>query len=247
MPIHVMRLRPRVTRKAVIICLILAGVLVISAYAKISLVRVNAGGTLFWHADEAYLFLDNVNEGVQMSCLSYLFEILKAMLGGSTARTNVSCSVQALRISRESVRSYTTDDVCLGSYRFVAGEIYSRASDGSLWKWSGTGFVRASGDEARAYNALAPGGISGFDNVDGWSEHSGIAGGTRDGYEVPFELQGEKMRLVTQQSSLPLEGEVTVDLVTPGQPPQKIWSLDQGTHLVSKAHYERIFHIESHH
>jgi hypothetical protein len=54
------------------LCLVLlvAAVLATSGYAKLSLVRTGAGGTLFWHADEAYLFLDYSNSGVRMSYLS---------------------------------------------------------------------------------------------------------------------------------------------------------------------------------
>jgi hypothetical protein len=161
------------------------------------------------------------------------------MLGGPSLRSDLSCSVLTLRISQQTIEPYTTHDLCLGDYRFVTGDIYSRSwIDGSLWKWSETAFVRASGDEERDYNPVAPGGSSGFDNVNGWSERSGLGGGVRDGYEVPFTLGREKFSLVTRQGAL---REVSIDLIRPGQAPQKIWSLDQGTRRVSKAHYEQIF------
>ena len=240
MSINHMQLRWKITPRALIICLVVAAALATSGYAKLSLVFTEASGSLFWDADEAYLFLDYANSGVRMSYLSYLLEFPKTMLGGPTLRSDLSGSVLALRISRQAIEPLTTQDLSLGDYRFVKGDIYSRSGiDGSIWKWSGTAFIRASGDEDRAFNPVAPGGFLGFDNVNGWSERAQLGGGVRDGYEVPFTLGGEKFSLVTRQGAL---GEVSIDLIRPGQAPQKIWSLDQSTRWVSKAHYQRIFH-----
>lgn len=112
--INHMQLKWKITPRVLIICIIAAAALVTSGYAKLSLVRAGAGGTLFWHADEAYLFLDYVNSGVRMTYLSYLLEIPRTMIGGPTLRSDVSCSVLVLRISQQAIDPYTTRDVCLG-------------------------------------------------------------------------------------------------------------------------------------
>jgi hypothetical protein len=129
--------------------------------------------------------------------------------------------------------------LCLGDFRFVKGEIYSRGGiDGSLWKWSGTAFIRASEDEERTFNPVAPGGFLGFDNVNGWSERPVFVTTARDGQEVPFSLGGQKLSLLIRQNPL---REVSIALIRPGQAPERIWSLDESARWVSKAHYEQIF------
>lgn len=75
-----------------------------------------------------------------------------------------------------------------------------------------------------------------FDNVDGWSMRQ--FGST--GPKFQLSLDGEPLTILYTGETWPPK-PVSVDLIRPGQAPQRIWEFDGRPHRVSKVEYEGYF------
>ncbi len=242
-------MRADVLKKSLIVLIALAGILFLLIYPKAYVIRGSAGGTLYWKADEAFLFLGENAYGARMSYSRYALEPFLVGMGVVHPTEAVTCSkIAVIRVTDKDLQNfetdlyrYTEDAGCSFKYQFFRGQIYA-VSWPELWRWSGTRFETTTPEEYGAYaEALANGTTVSqrpweFDNIDGWS--------MRILNETPHEhqlvLNGQPVTIIFHGETWP-PAPVSVDLTRPGQPPQTIWSFDGRPHRVSKAEYERTF------
>jgi hypothetical protein len=57
--------------------------------------------------------------------------------------------------------------------------------------------------------------------------------------KLTVEIAGKPLSFVMNSGSI--SREAYVDLIRPGQPPERIWHLDERPHRVSRAEYYRVF------
>ena len=219
-------------KKIIVILVILAALVVVSASLKTYRIREGASGTLFWNADEAYLFMNVGKFGTRLSYLQYIVEGFREALGAVRSPDARRYSVVVLRITPEAVQRYVKENTHLGSFILFEKNIYSRnLDDGTLWRWSGTAFVRASGQEQHSFETgkhpLGPD----FNNFDGWSERCCFPRP-----KVEFEVEGRTLTLATNPKLL---RQMSIELTRPGNEPERIWYLETRPSGVSKNEYEK--------
>jgi hypothetical protein len=227
------------------------------ATLKIHFVQSSTGGSLIWNANEAYVFIPVAQRGYRMSCIGYIVEFIREIVpfGASPADDKHSYS-EVLRITPDAVQRYVFDNMNIESPVVVGQTIYvadiRNNGSGGVMKWSETLFERASPEDQKEYRtALASGKIPAgpkYDNVDGWSKRGAAGevtsetpttGFTENDAKVSVTLDGKPLTFVMNSGYI--SHQAYIDLSRPGQPTERIWSLDGRTHRVSGAEYERIF------
>jgi hypothetical protein len=236
--------------------IVLAAVLL--AFLKTYYVRSENRGDLIWNADEAYVFIRLIQRGYRLSYLGFLVEFNKESFPfGASAPNDSHRSVLVLRVTRNAVERYFVDDFYLGSLSVVGQNIYggnlNGGKDGFLMKWSGTHFEPSSPEEQRSVQSAlgsgkAPPGPS-YDNIDGWSKRA-VAGDviresptvyTEKDAKVSITLDGEPLTFVMNSGFI--DHVAYIDLSRPGQPPERIWYLDERSHRVNRAEYDSTFKV----
>lgn len=229
--------------KKMILLLIVLTAVMIAASLHTYYIRTQAGGDLFWNADEAYVFLDIGARGYRFSYLQEFYWRVREAFGDVRLRDREHHSVVVLRVTPETVQRYVVDDMHPGSFDFFDGSIYAGDLDkeGGLLKWTGTHFEQPSPEEQRKLKGgAALANPPSFRNVNGWSKQQGLGLKEFDYQaEFPIELGGKPITLVAK--SVNVASELSIDLLRPGRPPERIWYLDQRPRRVSKAEYERQF------
>jgi hypothetical protein len=242
-----------VLKKTLIVLVLLAGIFLILTYPKIYVIRGSGGGTLYWNANEALLFMGGGSDGARMSYLRYAFEPILVALRILRFPDDERCSQPlVIRVTDKEVQRHEVDlyghaeelscgyDLAPFQGRIYAGHL---AQD-KLFKWSGNQFEPATPDEVRAFHASRanakpdphPWEFDNVDNVDGWSMRA--LGQTPPPYELT--LNGQPVTLVFSGETWPPK-PLSVDLIRPGQAAQRIWTFDGRPHRVSRAEYEHTF------
>jgi hypothetical protein len=239
-------------RKSVITVITSIGVLLFLLISlKVYVIRGTGGGALYWNADEALLFIAENNYGARMSALRYIAEPFLLSLGDVRAPDDTRCrKTLVVGITDKDVHVYDTDlyryggeNGCQFQAERFAGNFYEVAWP-KLWKWSDTRFDRPTPQEYGAYaEALFAGKTVlqhpwEFDNVNGWS----MRGFGQTGPTYQFTLNGQPVTILFHGETSHAE-PLSVDLIRPGQAPQKIWSFDVRPHRVSKSEYETAFRL----
>jgi hypothetical protein len=237
-----------VLKKISLFVLILLGILVVLVYPKVYVIRGTAGGVLYWNAKEALLFMSGGSEGARMSYPRYAFGPLLEALRFVRAADEQRCSeIVAIRVSDNDVQRYDTDlyrytdgPNCDFTYRLFDGHFYA-VEWPKLWRWSGASFERPTPEEYGTFATATfrPKSVFHpweFDDIDGWSMRA--FGQTPPRYELL--LNGKPVTIVFSGETSP-QRPLSVDLIRPGQAPQRIWSFDGRPHRVSRVEYERAF------
>jgi hypothetical protein len=236
----------RVPKRLWVVLAVLAAGFVLLGFLRIYVVRAGANGTLYWNASEALLFVEIPSSGARLSYVRYAVEPFLESLGDVRSPDNKQCSqVLVIRITDKNVQRFDTQlnryaeyPYCFLHYVLFAGHIYTGyPAKGKIWKWSGTQFEPAAPQELNGFDPVkeAQRGYQ-FDDVDGWSMREYPLGRTT----YHLTLNGQPLTLVSSGRTWPI-GNVSVDLIRAGQTPERIWSLDERPHIVSKAEYEKIF------
>lgn len=222
------------TAAVILVVGILGVILTLGAFDK-NIVTTGCDGDVLWNADVAYLFIGCGDLGHRISYLSYPFEDLREHLGAIRPADDRRAWTIVIRIDKSSVTRYGPDQSRFDFYTPFDGEIFAN-HEGTLWRWAGTGFVKANyadKDRAARLNALN------FDNVNGWSKRTEILS-QLDG-ETTFQLQldGIQPSLIVNRKN---QGRnITIDLVRPNQVPEQLWHLDRQPRSVTRAEYNEIF------
>jgi hypothetical protein len=242
-------------RKKPFQALVLAAVLLlILGFSEVHYVRKEAWGWLFWNSQKAYVFIGVNDRGYRLSCLGLVVEAVREIFPfGAAAPTDKHFSLLVLEISSSSVQRYSMDNFWLTSITPFDGSLYTANSlpGGTVVKWAGDRFELATPEEkatlqlAGQHDRVPPG--PSYDNVEGWSKRT-VAGeivsqstteSTEKDSKVTLELGGQQLTFVMNSGFI--SREAYVDLIRPGRPAERIWYLDEDSHRVTKADYDKIF------
>jgi hypothetical protein len=225
-------------RKSLFALLAVSGIVLVSTFINIYSVRDGAGGTLFWKDNTAYLFLNVGRFGYRTSCLQYAGEIIEEILGGARSPSDKRFYVVVLQITPEEAQKYVAKDLYLGSYAVSDGSIYSGdLNDGILWKWDGGAFDRVNEADRQSFTKDQILNGPDYDNVDGWHERCCFLSRSNE-YNYVVNLNVQTFTVVARREGV---NQLSIDLSRPGQNPERLWSLSERPHIVSKAEYQRTF------
>ena len=210
---------------------IVIGVLVVAVIAALTVpIRrvqdVHAGAVLFWHSDEAYLFIGTRRLGFRAPPAKLLLPLL--MLAPFGIGVDDSHSTLAVfRITRDRIDRYVADNMQLGQFSLSDGRIRN-----SEWRWDGDHFERLTYEEAVADSRTD----LEFSGVDGWSKRSvGWVVTPPAGKTVAFELSGEPASLISHAVE---RVSASIDLQRGSGAPERLWSINQRQRSVSRAEYQ---------
>jgi hypothetical protein len=227
-------------KKRLIALTVLAGIIFVLTYPQVFVMRGSAGGTLYWNANEALLFVGGGISGAHMSYSRYALEPFLVSMGDVRPPDDNRCGQAiVIRITDKEIQGNNTDVGCVAAYDMFEGHIYAVYLP-KLWQWVGTHFEPATVGE-REFQAGRATSMPGshpweFDNIDGWSMR--ILGQTPPQYQLV--LNGQPLTIIFHGQTWP-PAPVSIDLIRPEQPEQTIWSFDGRPHRISKAEYERVF------
>jgi hypothetical protein len=232
-------------KKIFVTSIVLAVSLFVIINPKVYVIRDAADGTLYWDTNEALLFVGTTSSGVRFSYPRYAIEPVLESLGDVRIPDDKRCSqILVIRVTDKEVQRYITgleqyaeEPYCFTHYVLFNGRIYvGYLAQQKVWRWSSNQFQPATETEFRGFNPLKSAHGSQFDNIEGWSMRENALGRV-DSYRIT--LNGQPLTLVSSGRKWP-RGEISLDLIRPGQAPQRIWSNDERPHVVTKTEYQRI-------
>ena len=205
-------------------------IVALAAALHLYFIREGSGAHLLWNDDKVYLIIKVGRLGYRMSYLRYLPEpVLERLYYVPPPDVKNDYSVIFV-ITPETVQRFDFETIGLSCGHPMGRSIYCGSNRGLL-KWTASTFESASPEDAKKLVAINfP---SNYDNINGWSERWDLSAGT-----TVINLGGKKVVLVRTglQSS-----EIAIDLLRPGQPAERIWYLNERTHVVTKAEYQQAF------
>jgi hypothetical protein len=184
------------------------------------------------------VFLGCGHFGYRLSYLEYPLEALREYFGVARQLDDTRSSTIVLWVTPTAAQTHTAEDLKFDFYTPLEGTVFAN-HDGTLWKWSSTRFEQATAEEQEKFEGT--GRLSAFDltGARGWSKRSNILNQNADELQFPLELGGKSLALVVKRQR---KGEdISINLVRSDIPVERIWHLDQGPHIVTKAEYELSF------
>lgn len=239
-------------KKLLIVLIVVAAILFLASYPKVYVIQGSAGGSLFWNANEALLFMAAGSSGAHMSYPRYALEPYLSGLASVRLPNDEICSqIVVIRITDKDVQRYDTqlsryaeEPYCGYKLAPFESQIYEGylAKD-KIWKWTENGFEPATSEELREFDAANVPQVNAsrphpweFDDVEGWSMRG--LGLTTPKYDIV--LHGQPLTILFHGESWP-PAPISLELIRSGQPAQTIWSFDGRPHPVTKAEYKRTF------
>jgi hypothetical protein len=127
----------------------------------------------------------------------------------------------------------------------LEGHIYANCQ-GSLCRWSGTGFEPATEQERQRFDGTSRLSPEIDTTVNGWTKR-GVASGPANAYARLTADVGGRFTLLEKSDPIGRTGYAAVSIYAqrPGQTPEKIWYLDGHPRRVSKAEYDLTFRRRS--
>jgi len=231
----------------VMVAIVICAAAVAAVSLRIYFIREDSGGYVLWNADGAYLFISVARRGLHVSYPEYAWVVLEQFLhGGRDSDDNLS-SFTVIRVTPSTVERHVVDlkGIAPGSgpdlYTPFEGRIYANCPDiGGLCRWAGDHFERATEEEQRKLDGINRLIQKDIDNENGWSKH-GLGPAPVD---YKFTIQADDKFELSVSNVVAKKygyGAVSVDLLRPGQAPERIWYLDGNPRRVSKAEYDRVF------
>jgi hypothetical protein len=220
---------------------LVAAVIVALTFTQMYHVREDTAGQLLWKGDRAYLFMSSARRGYHFKYLEYPWVIFKEYLRAPPIPNDQRRTLDVIRITPNTLERHVievegnTPDLLTP----FEGHIFANC-EGTLCKWNETRFEPATEEEGRSLNGISKLSAIGFSDIDGWSKRRIDA--TTDGFQFSVELSKQVTLLVKQGNVYrsPYDSS-TIDLLRPGQPPEKLWHVDGNPRWVSKNEYERTF------
>ena len=233
---------------------VLAIALALSLVLRVHVVRVDSNGSLFWNTKDAYVFISIGELGYNFSYLGYVVEIVREIYPlGASGPEDSHCSMLVLHVTPDSTQQYTIDNFCSTGIEPLQGVFYSgnRMPGGQIMKWSGERFEPTTAEEQeKLQHAMLSGQIPpgpSYNDVEGWSKRPVVGEivtkplniTVEEDSKVTVEIGGEQLTFVMNSGFI--SHHAYVDLIRPGQPPERIWHLDGAPHRISGSEYNRIF------
>ena len=242
-----MRKKRLVVLLAVVI-LFVASIMAIIRVASMEIywVRDASGATVFWKDDEAYLFLGSGHTGYRISYLEYPLEIAKEYFYVVPSPNDQRVIGTVIRVMPSGVERHVVEygenaaQSALLLTPFDDG-FYGMCQGGVLCKWTGHGFEVATQEEQEKHGGtdrLFRGDFNG-QIINGWS--------AREVRRMPgdhFEAKVDDKFVIAaknQASDVRERAWISVDLIRPGRPPERLYNVNGTPRLVSKTEYQNIF------
>lgn len=241
--------RPLILVLCMVLTLFLIAVVALGTIAssKVYFLREGSGGTLYSKGDEAYLFMNGSRRGYHFTYLEFPWMALKQVLNAPPFPDDRRVSDIVIRVTPSAVDRQIVDfgeetgGVPNSITPFDDG-FYARCPGVILCKWTGKSFEPATEEEQRRHDGTnrLDQGHTNSETINGWSRRRvGFSPGDH------FEAQvGNKFVIAAKnQSTAASQGSwVWVDLLRPGQPPERLYEVNETPRRVEKAEYERAFH-----
>jgi hypothetical protein len=217
------------------------------ASSQVYFLREGAGGTLFCRAEEAYLFMDGTRRGYHFSYVKYPWIALGEFLHAPPFPDDRRVSDIVVRVTSSGAERHLVDfgketgNAARSITPFDDG-FYAQCPGVILCKWTGNGFEPATEEEQRRHDGtkrLSQGNAT-SGTINGWSVYRvGFSPGDH------FEVQvGDKLVIAAknQTADQGKHGWISVDLIRPDQPPERLYEVNGAPRRVSRSEYERSFH-----
>jgi hypothetical protein len=218
---------------AVVATLVLITGLVAMEAAPVYVVwEYETGTQLLWNADEAYIFIDRLRTGWSGSYPAWAWQIFRNLVRAPTSIKLTGRSLVVLRYTSDGLVRYIVPDARPTHFYVVDGRIYG-THQRIVARWTGTQFEPADAvDRQRFLEAREVSELT-FSDVNGWSKRRNLL---QSASRVAMTIGGQQIVLSTQGSEM--EGQKAIDIERPGQPAERIWSVDQRRRFVTKAQYD---------
>jgi hypothetical protein len=210
----------------------------LSAVLRTYRVRLNGDADLVWNADQAYLFIGVTSWGYRLNYLQYVGDLLKERLGGVTSADDARHAVIVFRLTPEAIQRHNAADISLDFYTPFENNIYANRQ-GEMWTWAGDHFEKASPEKRAKFESSGRQLEPTFTNIDGWSKQNSIFGGKFGKTDFEVKLGSGPLKVIANSDQS--KGQLSIDLLRPGQSPERVWELDGRTRKITEAEYNEIF------
>jgi hypothetical protein len=207
-----------------------------SSTLKLHYIRDGNNADVLWNGDEAYLFLGGKTLGYKVSYLGYPVALVRQYFGDVRLPDNERSSITVLRVTPSGVERYVQSDVFLDLYTPMGNTVYAN-HQGSLWKWTGSKFEPTTSEEQRRLGGTGRLSAQAFDDVEGWFSRPRVTSGPPK-VRFTMNIGGQPLTLVVERSP---RGDISIDLLRPGQASDRIWHVDEQPRRVGSAEYDRYF------
>jgi len=196
------------------------------------------GGYVLWKDDAAYLFMYDAYSGYRLSTMLYILEPVKEYFYAPVLPEIDKRNLAIIRITPAGVERHDQEStVDIEDFTAIDGEIYAHCP-GGVCKLTNGRFQLISGQEEQKMGGEGRLSKGEFAAVDGWSKRAINRARTGDDsghYEFTINL-GEGAKLVMRGGN-----PVSVDLLRPDHPSERVWYHEQRTRRVSAKDYNQLF------
>ena len=226
--------------------IVLLAILALCFSTEIYYLRESTGGDLWWHQDEAYLFLGSGADGHHLRVAAYPWETLKEHLYAPAFPDDRRFAVTVIRITDSAIERHNVDfgrEAGNGAdFLTPFGEdFYAMCTGMILCKWVGSHFDPATVEEQHKFGGvdhLLRGEI-GDNSVNGWFRRSTDPA---PGDHLSINVGGKFSILVENKATNKLSyPDISIELIRPGQAPVNLWHVDGTPRIVSEKEYEAAF------
>jgi len=206
-------------------------ILGLAAMLHLYAIREGCGALLLWNKDKAYLIMHVGGLGYRMSYLRFVPEpILERLYYVPPPDAKIDYAV-IFEITAETVHRFDFQNENLECVGAMGPFIYCGSEKRGFVKWTGSKFEPASPE--KPYELMRANLPYSYDNINGWSKRGYLPYG-----ETLIDLGGKQVTLVRTGVE---DKEIAVEILRPGQPPQRIWYLNERVHWISKAEFDAVF------
>ena len=227
-----------------LVFLIAAVSLVAAAFSKIYYLRQYAGGSLVWHRDEAYLFLFESRVGYRIHYVEYPWVLLGEYLNSPPFPDDHRFLLTVIRVTpsaveRRVVEFGDSDGIFPRNLTPFGERIYARCPGDILCKWTGIDFEAATEEEQRDLDGVHRLDAAVDGELNGWSKR-GVGPAPHDQFAVDV---GRQFALSVKNGATNKreQPKISIDVLRPGQPSERIWYHDGTPGYVSQMEYESKF------
>jgi hypothetical protein len=219
------------------VILSLALLLIVLSFFRVYYIGGFGSCDFLWNEKEAFLFVHGERWGYNFSYLGYVGEIIQRYFGVIDSPDVRHPFTTVVRVTPSRLERFEEGKI-FDHFTPLDGGLYAD-HDGELWKWADNHFQKVSLEEQRKL-----GGTDRLSKVDstamnGWSSLYSVESKIKE--QFPIKVGGLPVVVKVK------DGQVSIDLSPPGQPPQKqtlterlYYSVDH-VGRVSEAEYERVF------
>ena len=223
------------------ICVIVAAI----SYAypfRLYYIREDGGGQVLWNANEAYLFMEVVRRGYQVSYSEYPLAVLSEWLGGVQRPTGQRVFLWVIHVTPSGVERHlawvqTETGGVPHSFTPMGDSIFTFCN-GVLCKWSDNQFIKATANEEKEIGGIEHLSRDLDGPINGWTKR-GIGAVSGD---VQFSAQvGAGLTVRVMQGNVYKSTTATVVIERSGQRAQEVWHLNGSPQRIGKREYDREF------